>query len=126
MSPFRTPKSFTVVLECPDYPKYQNLDPGELLNTAHAKLAILVGDDGLAEYDYKFQLEPYPMRQTSEKIDLRLGIPEWKPPTRISECKGFFASFYIWDRDQTILQLSKTPINDLNIYNGVSVFRDGI
>lgn len=130
MSPFRTPDSFEVKLICPDYPKYENLDPGDLLSTAHARLDVLVNDDGTASFDYYFKRSPYEERIiTQEEVDLRMGLDSWSPVDRKSKCGGFYATFFLWDRQSEILELSGNPkniANDLNLYNGVSVFRDGI
>jgi signal transduction histidine kinase len=125
MSPFKTPESFHVKLKCPDFPKYENLDAGEILNTAHAKIEVVVDDNGIAEYEYKFKLATYKTRKSNDTLDLRLRI-DWDPPTRKSRCGAFLVTFYIWDRDHVNLALSKTDSNILNLYTGVSVFRDGI
>jgi signal transduction histidine kinase len=127
MSPFRGPKDFHVIFSCPDYPKYENLDSGEILTTAHAVLTFLVDDLGEATYDYSFNLGPdIKRKQEPINVDLRLGIEEWKPANRKPDCGGFFVSFYLWDRDPNSLTLSKTSKDDLDQYIGVSVFRDGI
>jgi len=127
MSPFRTPTAFSVALHCPEYPQCENLDAGEILKTAHAEMIVVVDESGVAEYEYRFNLPPYPER--SEKpvqIDLRQRIKSWQPPTRKSQSGPFYAAFYIWDRAPASLNLSGTNTTDLNQYNGVSVFRDGI
>lgn len=127
MSPFKTPEFFTVTLECPDFPQYENLDAGELLKTAHAQLIVVVDESGLAEYEYRFQMPPYPTRsENSGPIDLRKRIKSWKPVTREPECGAFYVALYIWDRSPDSLKLSETNASDLNQYNGVAVFRDGI
>lgn len=127
MSPFRTPAAFSVALRCPEYPQYENLDAGEILKSAHAEMIVMVDESGVAEYEYRFSFPPYPER--SEKpvqIDLRHRIKSWQPPTRKSQSGPFYAAFYIWDRAPASLQLSGTNTADLNQYNGVAVFRDGI
>jgi signal transduction histidine kinase len=127
MSPFKTPESFTVTLECPEFPQYENLDAGELLNSAHAQLIVVVDESGNAEYEYRFQLPPYPTRsENSGPIDLRKRIKSWQPVTRTPECGAFYVALYIWDRAPDKLKLSGTNASDLNQYNGVAVFRDGI
>lgn len=127
MSPFRTPESFGVTLHCPEYPQYENLDAGELLKTAHAELIVVVDEMGVAEYEYRFQLPPYPGRsEKSDPINLKQKIKSWNPPDRKPECGAFYAALYIWDRAPESLKLSGTNAGDLNQYNGVAVFRDGI
>jgi len=127
MSPFKTPESFTVILECPEYPQYQDLDPSELLNTAHAQMRILVDENSVAEYQYDFTLEPYPLRHIEEKqIDLRKRIKSWEPVDRKAASGPFYVTLYIWDRDPNSIKLSSTNTKDLNQVNGISVFRDGI
>lgn len=128
MSPFRTPKSFNVQLICPEHPKFQELDPGELLKTAHAQMTFVVDDDGIAEYEYDFKLPPYPSRRIEpHQEDLRIPIKEeWQPPDKSSACGAFFVVLYIWDRSPNSLELSHTNRNDLNQMNGISIYRDGI
>ncbi len=127
MSPFKTPESFSVSLECPDFPKYENLDAGELLKTAHAELIVIVDESGVAEYEYRFNLPPYQTRtEKSERVDLRQRIKSWKPANRKPQCGSFYVALYIWDRAPDSLKLSGTNASDLNQYNGVAVFRDGI
>ncbi|MFN8456349.1 MAG: sensor histidine kinase [Anaerolineae bacterium] len=127
-SPFRTPKSFNVELICPEYPKFQELDHGELLKTAHTQMIFVVDDDGIADYEYDFKLPPYPSRRIEpQKEDLRISLKEeWQPPDRSSACGAFFVVLYIWDRSPNSLELSHTNRNDLNQMNGISIYRDGI
>ncbi|WP_423224862.1 ATP-binding protein [Candidatus Amarolinea aalborgensis] len=127
MSPFRPPGSFSVTLHCPEYPQYENLDASELLKTAHAQMLVLVDQHGIAQYEYQFNLPPYPSRivEPQEK-DLRLGIEGWNPSERISHCGSFFVTLYVWDRSTDSLNLSGTSRGDLDQMNGIAVFRDGI
>ncbi|MCK6628924.1 MAG: ATP-binding protein [Anaerolineae bacterium] len=127
MSPIRTPASFTVILKCPDYEKYEDLNPGELLQSAHAQMTVAVDENGVADYDYKFTLPPYPSRQVGlQGVDLRRKIKNWRPVERKSACGEFFVTLYIWDRSPDSIKLSGTNLADLNQVYGVSVFRDGI
>ncbi|NUM43653.1 MAG: ATP-binding protein [Anaerolineales bacterium] len=127
MSPFRSPKSFSIKLLCPDYPNYEDLDPGEILETAHARMTALVDENGIASYEYSFNVRPFNKRVAkSSEVDLRKGISNWIPANRKSECGGFFVTCYFWDRDREILGLTNVSLPDLNQLNGVSVFRDGI
>lgn len=127
MSPFRTPEAFSVALHCPEYPQYENLDAGEILKSAHAEMIVVVDESGIAEYDYRFSLPPYPeRRESSGPVDLRQKIKSWQPPTRIPQCGPFYVALYVWDRAAESLKLSGINATDLNQYNGVSVFRDGI
>lgn len=127
MSPFRTPEAFSIALHCPEYPQYENLDAGEILKSAHAEMIVVVDESGVAEYDYRFSLLPYPeRRESSGPVDLRQKIRSWQPPTRIPQCGAFYVALYIWDRAAESLKLSGIHATDLNQYNGVSVFRDGI
>lgn len=127
MSPFRTPEAFSVALHCPEYPQYENLDAGEILKSAHAEMIVVVDESGVAEYDYRFSLPPYPeRRESSGPVDLRQKIKSWQPPTRTPQCGPFYVALYVWDRAAESLKLSGINATDLNQYNGVSVFRDGI
>lgn len=127
MSPFRPPGSFSVTLNCPEYPKYENLDASELLKTAHAQMLVLVDGRGLAQYEYRFDLPPYPSRTVEpQEKDLRPGLEGWIPGDRVPHCGSFFVTLYIWDRSTESLNLSKTARADLDQMNGIAVFRDGI
>jgi hypothetical protein len=127
MSPFRPPGSFSVTLNCPEYPQYENLDASELLKTAHAQMLVLVDQYGIAQYEYQFNLPPYPSRivEPQEK-DLRPSIEGWTISKRITHCGSFFVTLYIWDRSSESLNLSGTSRTDLDQMNGIAVFRDGI
>ncbi|MCL4829678.1 MAG: ATP-binding protein [Caldilinea sp.] len=127
MSPFRPPGSFSIKLQCPEYPQYENLDASELLKTAHAQMLVLIDQRGIAQYEYRFNLPPYPARIVeSQETDLRTGIEDWIPSDRISHCGSFFVTLYIWDRSTESLNLSGTSRTDLDQMNGIAVFRDGI
>lgn len=127
MSPFRSPKNFSVSLLCPEFPKYENLDPGELLETAHARLTALVDENGIVTYEYSFILGPaFDRKEGPITEDLRERLKYWKPPDRKPGCGGFFATFYLWDRDTNSLALTGAKATDLDPYIGVSVFRDGV
>lgn len=128
MSPFRTPEAFSVTLHCPEYPQNENLDAGEILKSAHAEMIVVVDESGVAEYDYRFSLPPYPKRSYNlGSVDLRQRIKSWQPPTRIPQCGAFYVALYIWDRaPESLKQSGVTSTADLNQFNGVSVFRDGI
>jgi signal transduction histidine kinase len=127
MSPFHTPQSFSVKLVCPEYSKYEDLDPGELLKTAHAQMTVTIDENGIADYEYKFTLQPYPSRSVElQGVDLRKKIKSWQPANRKSNCGEFVVTLYMWDRRSDSLSLSRTNLDDLNQVYGVSVFRDGI
>jgi len=127
MSPFRTPASFKINLFCPDYPKYENLDPSELLDSAHANISAIVDENGVATYEYSFKLKPYKARKKSPtEVDLRKNNEHWGQVERKPTCGGFFINFYLWDRNRNSLGLSETNPKELDKSNGVSVFRDGI
>lgn len=132
MSPFRTPESFSVNLICPEYSRFEDLDPSDVLSTAHAHMIVLVDEFGVAEFEYIFKIDPYPERQlgvaTQETIDLRQIIGEWDPVDRKPVCGSFAIVLYIWDRDASIFNKASSSISrgELNQYNGISVFRDGI
>ncbi|NJN98034.1 MAG: hypothetical protein HC875_30120 [Anaerolineales bacterium] len=122
MSPFHTPEAFNVKLICPEYPKYEELDPSELLKTAHAQMDIAVDENGIANYGYKFNLSPFSSRSVElQRVDLRSGIKNWQPIDRKSNCGEFSVTLYIWDRNPTNLRLSATNIADLNEVSGISV-----
>lgn len=128
MNPFKPVNDFDVRLVCPDFARYEDLDPGDLLTRAHAIFEGLVDENGIMEADYTFRLPGYRPRHLSfSKEDLRLTIKDWKPPDLKPECGGFYFRFYLWHR--AAASLSQTGINDpkeLDRQCGVNIFRDGI
>jgi len=127
MSPFRTPKSFKIILVCPDYPEYEDLEQTELLDSAHANISAIVDENGVATYEYSFDLKPYEPRKTAPiEKDLRKDNESWGSVERKPTCGGFFITFYLWDRKRNSLRLSNTNLKELNRNTGVSIFRDGI
>jgi signal transduction histidine kinase len=132
MSPFRTPNAFRVQFKCREFPKYEDLDPGDLLEQAHATFIAVVDDNGKIDYDYKFKLPGYEKRESYLKSDdlgsdLRtINKQQWNDPTRLPSCGPFFLNFYLWDRRPDSLRLTGTKPDDLNESTGVSIFRDGI
>lgn len=141
MSPLRAPKDFRITLDCPDYPKYEDLDPGDLLKRSHAEFHGVVDEAGKLEYEYKFHVPGYPSRSESGGLDLGTYAevkPGRKTPTpkvlkahapevtRSYTCGPFFLSLYIWHRTAGILQLTGASKKDLDAAFGVSIFRDGL
>ena len=128
MSPFKTVADFSIRFVCPDFPKYEDLDPGDLLNRAHAKFEGLVDENGIMQGDYHFKLSGFPERkETFPEVDLRKTLgktTKWEPVTRKPACGGFFFNFYVWDRTSAILNLTGTRKDELDQRMGVSVFRD--
>src|SRR6266516_3709444 len=131
MSPFRTPNSFRVQLSCREYRQYENLDPGDLLDQAHATFVALIDETGRIDYDYQFKLPGYEKRNSSMKAsdeggDLRVSTTKWGDSQRIPRCGPVYLNFYLWDRRTDSLRLSGTTTKELNEAVGVSIFRDGI
>lgn len=128
MSPFHPPKDFRVILSCPDFPKYEDLDPGDLLKRSHAQFYGVVDEHGKLDFEYDFNLPGYPRRRANASSDLRLNIPKpiWGQPDRDSGCGPFFVTFHLWHRTAGVLQMTGTSRPDLDAAAGVSVFRDGL
>ncbi|HEV2233701.1 MAG TPA: sensor histidine kinase [Terriglobia bacterium] len=127
MSPFRPPNDFKVTLHCPEYPKYQDLDPGDLLKRSPVQYYGAVDDHGNIDFEYSFNLPGFPQRKTEGKVDLRVSVGKsWGKPDRKPACGPFFASINVWNRRADILDLTRTSRLDLDAAFGVSVFRDGL
>lgn len=141
MSPIRAPKDFRVTLECPDFPKYEDLDPGDLLNRAHAEFHGVFSDFGQLDYEYRFHVPGFPARVETGNIDLNLYTesrgkrrqlssatkkPKVGTDSKPMDCGPFLLSLYIWHRTAGILQLTGTSKRDLDTAFGISIFRDGL
>jgi hypothetical protein len=127
MSPFRPPNDFTVTLHCPDYTKYQDLDPGDLLKRSHAQFYGVVDKEGKLEFEYKFKVPGFPSRSTEDTVDLRLAVGKtWGDAHREPACGPFFATINVWHRRSETLELTGTSRLDLDPAIGVNVFRDGL
>lgn len=127
MSPFRPVNDFQIELLVPDYPKYEDLDPGDLLKSAHAVFQGLVDSDGIMDAEYVFQVPGFPEhKQEFTSEDLRAYDPEWIPVTRRPLCGGFYFYFYLWHRTEGVLRLTGASRKDLDKQCGVNIFRDGM
>lgn len=126
MSPFKPVNDFRVKLICPGFPRYEELDPGDLLKSAHARLEGYVDSNGFMEAEYTFSLPGFPPRKIPLSVDLRPTIKDWEPADRQPECGGFYFYFYVWHRRPGSLQATGANPKELDKQCGVNLFRDGL
>jgi len=126
MSPIKGARDFRVLLECPDFPLYENLEPSELLQKAHCELFGIVDDIGVLEFEYKFKLPDQEPKTYSDTESLREGIKSWGAAEREPMCGPFAIYLYAWDRSPQWLLPSQVDQKDLDAHCGVSVYRDGV
>ena len=126
MSPLKGTRDFRVLLVCPEFPQYENLEPSQLLERAHSELFGIVDDKGLLEFEYKYKLPGEEPKAYSDTESLREGIPDWGAADRETMCGPFAIYLYVWDRTARLLLDSRVDPKDLNIHCGVSVYRDGM
>lgn len=116
---------FRVVLKCPDYPEYENVDPTDILEKAHYEFQALVDADGQCDYEYRCKHPALPPRTRSGSQNLAaLASRELQGP--VPACGPFWINLYVWDRTRDFLAQTDVSAKELNAQCGVSLFRDGL
>lgn len=118
-------KDFCVELKCPEFPQYESLDQGDLLEKAHYIFHGAVYEDGTMDYEYTCQHPAVKQRKVENGRDLVKDAKEELSGER-PVCGTFWLTLYVWDRTAKYLQQSGVNRKDLDAMAGVSLFRDGL
>jgi signal transduction histidine kinase len=123
-SPLREDDSrFKLVFRCPSNPKYENIDPSDILERAHYEFRVLVDPSGDCDFEYKTSHPGLAGRSQSGTANLaQMAKNDLQGPT--PTCGPFWMNLYVWDRTSNFLQLSGVSRDELNAMCGVSLFRD--
>jgi C4-dicarboxylate-specific signal transduction histidine kinase len=114
---------FLILLSCPEFPGFENIDSTDILEKAHYEFRVLVDADGSCDYDYLCKHPALPRRQRSGSDDLvQKAREELRGQT--PACGSFYLNLYVWDRTSNYLQTSGVSRDELNALCGVSLFRD--
>lgn len=115
--------NFKIILTCPDYPEFENLDSTDVLEHAHYEFRALIDDLGGCDFEYKCNHPGVESRTKSDTADLLpLASKEMHGPK--PACGEFWINLYVWDRTKDYLSQSRISAKELDAQCGVSLFRD--
>ena len=116
---------FTLIVTCPDYPEFENLDSTDILERSHYEFRALVDTEGRCDFEYRCSHPAVAARTKSDTADLVPLAGEelhGSPPA----CGPFWINLYVWDRTKDYLTQSHVSTRELNAQCGVSLFRDDL
>jgi signal transduction histidine kinase len=116
---------FNLIVTCPDYPEFENIDLTDILDKAHYEFRALVDAEGRCDFEYRCSHPAVPPRGKSDTADLVPLAGEelhGTPPA----CGPFWINLYVWDRTKDYLAQSQVSTKELNAQCGVSLFRDDL
>jgi len=126
LSPSLENADFDVVLKCPEFPEFENLDRGQILENFQFKLSCEIDEKGWIEYSY-YERDPEGVVKevTSEKQNLWsiVNPDEWSKYN--PSCGSFSVILYAWLLDKNELSKYGLTVDQIRILSGVSIFRDG-
>jgi C4-dicarboxylate-specific signal transduction histidine kinase len=116
---------FRVILKCPEFPEYENIDPTDILDRAHYEFQALVEADGQCDFEYHCRHPALPQRSKSGSENL---VPLAGKELQGAEprCGPFWINLYVWDRTKDHLAQAGISARELSAQSGVSLFRDGL
>ena len=114
---------FKIMLSCPDYPEFENLDFTDILERAHYEFRALIDDDGRCDFEYKCGHPAVAARKKSDSTDL-LPLAGKEMHGQRPACGSFWINLYVWDRTRDYLSQSGVSAKELDAQCGVSLFRD--
>jgi C4-dicarboxylate-specific signal transduction histidine kinase len=115
--------NFTIILTCPDYPEFENLDSTDILERAHYEFRALIDEEGRCDFEYKCNHPAVAARTKSDSTDLiPLAAKEMHGPK--PACGSFWINLYVWDRTRDYLSQSHVSAKELDAQCGISLFRD--
>jgi hypothetical protein len=127
-SPFRSKADFRVILKCPEYPEFEELDTSDVLDRAHYEFRGYINERGVLDYKYECRLPGIPARTHSDDandiatVARERGELARDPPV----CGPFYLNLYVWDRRADLLKAAAVTREELDDYCGISFFRDGL
>jgi C4-dicarboxylate-specific signal transduction histidine kinase len=116
---------FRIVLQCPSFPEFENVDPTDILERAHYEFQGLIDKDGQCDFEYHCKHPALSRRSksgTENLVPLASKEVQGNPP----RCGPFWVNLYVWDRAKDYLSQAGISAKELNAQCGVSLFRDGL
>lgn len=114
---------FKLIVTCPEYPEFENLDSTDILEKSHYKFRALVDAEGRCDFEYHCNHPGTSSRTKSDTVELvPMAADELHGKT--PACGPFWINLYVWDRTKDYLTQSNVSIKELNAQCGVSLFRD--
>lgn len=125
---------FDVALRCPDYEKFQDLNPIDLTTRSHYDFLGYVDEEGRIEYTYTCRHPAAGLRHYSysSQVPQQLSLDlEWDDQ-HLERCGPFYISLYVFDRDARYLydegvrHGSEFNGKDLTNLCGISIYKDDL
>ncbi|GAB4271286.1 ATP-binding protein [Thermincola ferriacetica] len=125
ISPYRGVPGFKVVIKCPEFPEFENLETPDLLENYQFRIDCMIDEKGHAQYEYRWRNVK---KEENIKVDecnlwARVNADGWQD--RYPARGPIFIQISAWlDKNRTLKKfgLTKDQIKDLG---GVSIYRDG-
>jgi len=125
-SPLKDPGArFKIVLQCPGYPEYEDIDPTDILERAHYEFQAPVDETGQCDFEYHCRHPAVPQRSKSGTENL-VPLAGKELQGNSPRCGPFWINLYVWDRAKDYLAQAGISAKELNAQCGVSLFRDGL
>jgi hypothetical protein len=118
-------QDFTIRFVCPEFERYESLDPGDILDHSHYVFRAVVDESGTMFFNYRASHPAVTPRTREDEASIGVaasGELAGSSPT----CGPFYINLYVWDRTPQYLQAAGASRADLDAMSGVSLFRDGL
>jgi signal transduction histidine kinase len=116
---------FRVILKCPEFPGYENIDPTDILDRAHYEFQALVETDGQCDFEYHCR-HPAVTNRTKSGTENLVPLATRELQGKDPQCGPFWVNLYVWDRTKDYLTQAGISARELTAQCGVSLFRDGL
>jgi len=116
---------FRVVLQCPSFPEFENIDPTDILERAHYEFQALIDKDGQCDFEYHCK-HPALSRRSKGGTETLVPLASKELQCKLPRCGPFWVNLYVWDRAKDYLAQAGISGKELNAQCGVSLFRDGL
>ena len=123
-NPLRASNDFHVTLSCPDYPKYEDIDPAGILERAHYTFDGHVDAEGTLRWSYECALPGVPARSSEGEDRLQELVSE-ELQVDTPRCGPLDIHLHVWDRSRDMMKAVDLTDRELNSHCGISVYRDG-
>lgn len=116
-------QDFRIIFRCDEYPLYESLDPGDILDRSHYQFQAVIYETGMLEYEYVARHPGADHRECEGHLDLMPSASDELSDSS-PKCGPFYINLYVWDRTAQYLQSCGVNRADLDAMAGVSLFRD--
>lgn len=124
-SPGVTDNGFNLAFWCPDFPEFENLDKGDVLNRFQFCIECDIDEKGFVHYKYTGRTGNGEEKTKEESCDLWSEVGDKSKSSKNPVCGPFKVKIYAWLRAVQNLKNFGLTREHLLELAGVSIFRDG-